>query len=75
MKKLLTLVLVLGITITLAGCEYLDPDLVDQIKDIAADYCEENPDDEYCNLDFEEELEKVEMEGFLSAKGSFGNPI
>lgn len=61
MKKLLTLVLFLGVVLTLAGCDYLDPDLVDQIKDAAQDYCEENPDAEYCNMDFDEELEKTEM--------------
>jgi hypothetical protein len=62
MKKILTLVLFLVVTLTLAGCDYRDPELIDQIKDIAADYCEENPDDEYCNLDYEAELEKIEVE-------------
>ena len=61
MKKLLTLILFLGVTLTLAGCDYLDQDLVDRVKDYADNYCEENPDSEYCNLDFEAELEKVEM--------------
>jgi hypothetical protein len=61
MKKILTLVLLLTVSLALSGCDFLDPDLIDQIKEVAGDYCEENPDNEYCNLDFEEELEKAEM--------------
>lgn len=61
MKKLLTLILFLTVALTLAGCDFLDPELVEQIKDATSDFCEENPDNEYCNLDFEAELEKAEM--------------
>lgn len=61
MKKLLTFVLFLVLAVSLAGCDFLDPELVDQLRDIAEDYCEENPDNEYCNLDFEAELEKAEV--------------
>lgn len=61
MKKLLILIFLLATTLTLAGCDYLDPELVEQIKDYAKDYCEENPDNEYCNMDFEAEFEKAQM--------------
>jgi len=61
MKKLLTLLLFMTVSLTLSGCDFLDPELIEQIKEVATEYCEENPDNEYCNLDFEAELEKAEM--------------
>jgi hypothetical protein len=61
MKKIFLLLLFFTFSLGLAGCDYLDQDLIDQLTDYANEYCDTNPDSEYCNLDFEAELEKAEV--------------
>jgi hypothetical protein len=73
MRKILLLFMFVSTMFVLAGCDYLDDDLINQIQDYRDDYCVENPDSEYCNLDYEAELEKAE-EHFSTYFTDYSNP-
>lgn len=57
MRKLL-FITVLSFGLFLSGCDLIPEEYRDQLGDLASDYCEENPDNQVCDLDLtSDELE------------------